>query len=163
MPIHLFTEMRVSGVTYLLQPSQGFPFLPRIKIDILNLVYRSLSDLEVKWKSLSHAQLFTTPCAIQSMEFSRPEYWSGWPFPSPWDLPDSGVEPRSPALQVILHQLSHQGSQRILEWVAYPFSRGSSPPRSQTGVFCIAGGFFTSWATKVSVLDRRDDIDLVPL
>ena len=48
MPIHLFTEMRVSGVTYLLQPSQGFPFLPRIKIDILNLVYRSLSDLEVK-------------------------------------------------------------------------------------------------------------------
>ena len=34
------------------------------------------------------------------MEFSRPEYWSGQPFPSPGDLPNPGIEPRSPALQV---------------------------------------------------------------
>ena len=34
-----------------------------------------------------------------SMEFSRQEYWSGLPFPSPGDLPDPGIEPRSPALQ----------------------------------------------------------------
>ena len=33
------------------------------------------------------------------MEFSRPEYWSGEPFPSPGDLPNSGIKPRSPALQ----------------------------------------------------------------
>ena len=33
------------------------------------------------------------------MEFSRPEYWSGWLFPSPGDLPNPGIEPRSPALQ----------------------------------------------------------------
>jgi len=33
------------------------------------------------------------------MEFSRPEYWSGQPFPSPEDLPNPGIEPRSPALQ----------------------------------------------------------------
>ena len=33
------------------------------------------------------------------MEFSRPEYWSGKPFPSPGDLPNPGIEPRSPALQ----------------------------------------------------------------
>ena len=33
------------------------------------------------------------------MEFSRPEYWNGQPFPSPWDLPDPGSKPRSPALQ----------------------------------------------------------------
>ena len=33
------------------------------------------------------------------MEFSRPEYWSGWPFPSPGDLPTQGIKPRSPALQ----------------------------------------------------------------
>ena len=33
------------------------------------------------------------------MEFSRPEYWSGLPFPSPGDLPNPGIEPRSPALQ----------------------------------------------------------------
>ena len=33
------------------------------------------------------------------MEFSRPEYWSAYPFPSPGDLPNSGIEPRSPTLQ----------------------------------------------------------------
>ena len=37
---------------------------------------------------------------------------------------------------------------RILEWVAFPFSRGSSQPRDQTQVSCIAGGFFTSWAKR---------------
>ena len=34
-----------------------------------------------------------------SMEFSRQEYWWGWPFPSPGDLPNPGIKPRSPALQ----------------------------------------------------------------
>ena len=37
---------------------------------------------------------------------------------------------------------------RILEWAAYPFSRGPSRPRNRTGVSCIAGRFFTSWATR---------------
>ena len=37
---------------------------------------------------------------MQSMEFSRPEYWSGLTFSSPGDLPNPGIEPRSPALQV---------------------------------------------------------------
>ena len=37
---------------------------------------------------------------------------------------------------------------RILEWVAFPFSRGSSQPRDGTQVSCTAGGFFTSWATR---------------
>ena len=44
----------------------------------------------------------------------------------------------------ILYQLSYQGSPRILEWVVYPFSRGSSQPRNWTRVSCMAGGFFTS-------------------
>ena len=57
------------------------------------------------------------------------------------------IKPRSPALQAD-SQLSHKGSPRILEWVAYPFSRGSSRPRNQTGVSCIAGGFFTNGATR---------------
>ena len=48
----------------------------------------------------------------------------------------------------ILYQLSHNGSPRILEWVAYPFSRGSSRPRNQTGVSCIAGRFLTNWAIR---------------
>ena len=37
---------------------------------------------------------------------------------------------------------------RILEWVDFPFSRGSSQPRDRTQVSCIAGRFFTSWATR---------------
>ena len=48
----------------------------------------------------------------------------------------------------ILYHLSHQESPRILEWVAYPFSRGSSQPRNRTRVSCIAGGFFTSGASR---------------
>ena len=44
----------------------------------------------------------------------------------------------------ILYRLSHQGSPRILEWVAYPLSRGSSQPRDCTQVSCIASRFFTS-------------------
>ena len=37
---------------------------------------------------------------LQSVEFSRPEYWRGYPFPSPGDFPNPGIEPGSPALQV---------------------------------------------------------------
>ena len=55
-------------------------------------------------KSLSHVRLFVTPGTVAyqaspSMGFSREEYWSGLPFPSPGDLPDPGIEPRSPALE----------------------------------------------------------------
>ena len=55
-------------------------------------------------KSLSHVRLFATLRSIAhqaplSMGFSRQEYWSGLPFPSPGDLPNPGVKPRSPTLQ----------------------------------------------------------------
>ena len=58
----------------------------------------------MKVKSLSHVRLFAIPWTVAhqappSMGFSRQEYWSGLPFPSPGDLPDPGIEPRSPALQ----------------------------------------------------------------
>ena len=62
-------------------------------------------------------------------------------------FPTQGLNPGLPHYRQILYQLSHQGSPRILEWLAYPFSRGSSQSRNWTGVSCIAGGFFTSWAT----------------
>ena len=60
--------------------------------------------MKVKVKSLSHVRLFETTCtaayqALPSMGFSRQEYWSGLPFPSPGDLPNPGIEPGSPALQ----------------------------------------------------------------
>ena len=60
--------------------------------------------MKVKVKSLSRVQLFATLWTVAyqaspSMGFSRQEYWSGLPFPSPGDLPDPGMEPRSPALE----------------------------------------------------------------
>ena len=59
-------------------------------------------------------------------------------------FPTQGSNPHLPHCRYILYCLSYQGSPRILEWIAYPFSRGTSQPRSQTGVPCIAGGFLTS-------------------
>ena len=61
------------------------------------------SAIKVKW--LSRVRLFETPWTAASqtplsMGFSRQEYWSGVPFPCPGDLPDSRIEPGSPALQV---------------------------------------------------------------
>ena len=53
-----------------------------------------------------------------------------------------------PPCRLTLYHLSHLVSLRILEWVAYPFSRGSSQPRNWTGISCIAGRFFTSWGTR---------------
>ena len=49
-------------------------------------------------------------------------------------FPTQGSNPGVPHCRWILYQLSHQGSPRILEWVAYPFSDGSAEPRNQTGV-----------------------------
>ena len=49
--------------------------------------------------SLSRVRLFVSSWTIQSMELSRPEYWTGYPFPSPGDLPNPGIKSRSPTLQ----------------------------------------------------------------
>ena len=64
---------------------------------------------------LNRVQLFATPWTVArqaplSMGFSRQEHWSGLPFPSPGDLPDSGIKPESPALQTDSLPLCHQGS-----------------------------------------------------
>ena len=63
-------------------------------------------DFIYEWvKSLSHVRLFATPWTVAyqappSMGYFRQEYWSGVPFPSPGDLPDPGIEPRAPTVQV---------------------------------------------------------------
>ena len=61
--------------------------------------------MKVKVKLLNCVRLFVTPWTVAyrvppSMGFSRQEYWSGLPFPSPGALPDPGTEPGSSALQV---------------------------------------------------------------
>ena len=65
--------------------------------------YLTYMQSESEVKSLSRVQLFATPWTVArqaplSMGFSRQEYWSGLPFPSPGDLPNPGIEPESPAL-----------------------------------------------------------------
>ena len=74
-----------------------------------------LSGVKVKVKSLSRVRLFATPWTVAyqappTMGFSRQEYWSGLPFPSPGNLPDPGIEPWSPAFRQTVYRLSHQGS-----------------------------------------------------
>ena len=78
---------------------QSFPDHCHTPLQLWNL------DLRVKAKSLSHVQLFVTPWTVAykvppSMGFSRQEYWSGLSFPYAGDLPDPGIEPGSPPLQV---------------------------------------------------------------
>ena len=89
--------------------------------------------VKVKVKLLSCVRLFATTWTIAhqappSMGFSRQEYWSGLPFPSPGDLPIPGTEPGSPALQAdslpseplgnpkktILKEMRHQSSKAKL-------------------------------------------------
>ena len=84
---------------------------------------------------------------------------------SPWNSPDQntgvgslsilqgvfqtqGSNPGLPDCRWILYKLSYQRNPRILEWVAYPFSSGSSWPRNRTRVSCTACGFFTDWAIR---------------
>ena len=91
-------------------------------MDALAEVLRGLRD-KVK-VSLFRPTLW--PRGLQSMGFSRPEYWSGQPFPSSGDLPNPGIEPRSPALQA--DSLTAEppgkpkntgvGSHSLLQWIS---------------------------------------------
>ena len=63
-------------------------------------------------------------------------------------FPNQGLNPGLPHCRRILYQLSHKGSPRILEWVTYPFSRGSSLPQELNRGLLHCREFFTSWATR---------------
>ena len=70
-------------------------------------------------------------------------------------FPTQGSNAGLPHCRWILYQLSHKGSPRILEWVAYPFSSESSGPRNRTGVSCSADGFVTNWAVREALQNQR--------
>ena len=94
------------------KPKSWFKKKKKTKIDKLLAILRKkkkaqmnkiINERKKKVKLLSHLQLFVTPWTVAyqgplSMGFSRQEYWSGLPFPSPGDLPNPGIDPRSPAL-----------------------------------------------------------------
>ena len=73
--------------------------LPNFKASASFTALYSLSKWKWKSKSLSCVWLFVTPWTIQSLESSRPEYWSEEPFPFSGNLPNPGIEPRSLTLQ----------------------------------------------------------------
>ena len=79
-------------------------FLPRSKHLLISWLQTPSAVILSEVKSLSHVQLFVTPWTVAyqtppSMGFSRQEYWSGVPLPSPGDLPNPGIEPGSLAFQ----------------------------------------------------------------
>ena len=108
----------------------------------------SWAGIGVKWKSLSHVQLFVTPWTIQSMEFSRPNTGVGSLSLLQGIFATQELNPGLPHCRQILYQLSYKGSPRIQGWVAYLFSSRSSRSKNRTRVSCIAGRFFTNWATR---------------
>ena len=111
------------GSLFLLQGifrTQGSnPGLPHRRRILYQLSHKgSPVNVKLKVKSLSRVQLFATPWTVAyqappSMGFSRQEYWSGLPFPSPEDLTDPGIEPRSPHCRQTLYHLSHEGDLNV--------------------------------------------------
>ena len=86
---------------------------------------------------LSRVRLFVTPWtaarqAPLSMGFSRQEYWSGLPFPSPGDLPDPGIKPRSPALEADALTSEPPGKSRNIGRAIVCFYRTKSSHYSKT-------------------------------
>ena len=90
------------------------------------------------------------------MKFSRQEYWSGRLSLLQGIFPTQGSNPGLLHCRQILYQVTHQGSPRILEWVAYPFSSGSSRPRNWTRVSCIAGRFFIYWTIREALRNMNE-------
>ena len=75
------------------------------------------------------------------MKFSRPEYWSGWPFLSPGDLPNSGIEPRSPAL-----------------WVdSLPGEPQGKPKNTEVGSLCLLHRIFPTQELNQGFLQLQAD------
>ena len=108
----------------------------------------SLLWSEVKGNEVKVAQLCLTlcdsiDCIVHGILQARLLEWAACPF-SRRIFPTQESNPGLPHCRQILYQLSHKGSPRIREWVAYPCSRGSSQARNQTRVSCIAGGFFAT-------------------
>ena len=88
-------------------------------------------------KSLSHVRLFVIPWTVAyqaslSMGFSRQEYWSGLPFPSPGDLPSPGIEPMSPPLYADALPSEPPGKSQVL------FYKGTNPIHEGTSFMTLS-------------------------
>ena len=82
-----------------------------------------MSDSATPWSIAHQAPL--------SMGFSRPEYWSGLPFPSPGDLPNQGTEPISPTLQADAFTSEPPGNLLQYSWASLVAALVKNPPAMQ--------------------------------
>ena len=79
---------------------------------------------KVKVKVAQSIRLFVTPWTLQPMEFSRPEHWSGQPFPSPGDKTHPGIKPRSPTLRADSLPVEPQGKPKTTGAGSLPCLKG---------------------------------------
>ena len=119
----------------------------------------------MKWKLLSCVRLFVTPGLYSPWNSPGQNTGVGSSLSLLQGIfPTQGLNPGLLHCRQILYQLSHKRSSRILEWVAYPFSRGSFWPRNRIQVSYIAGGFFTnratSWLTNNIVIVSDESLDI---
>ena len=136
-----------------LRTSAHFLTLLRISRELLltwiisNDIYHAMLCLVSRWCPTLWDSIICSPpgSSVHGILQARILKWVA--MPSFRGSSQPRIESRSPHCRWILYCLSRQGSPKILERVAYPFSRESSWPRNWTGVSWIVGGFFTSWAT----------------
>ena len=105
-----------------------------------------MSDSVIPWTVAHQASLSMGILQASILE------WAAMPSSRGSSQPREDLGPNLLHCRWLLYHLSHQGSPRISKWVAYAFSRRSSQLRNQTRVSCIAGKFFTSWATREALL-----------
>ena len=106
--------------------------------------------------SLSHVRLFETPwnspgqnTGVGSLSLHQGIF------------PTQGLNLGLSHCRWIIYLLRQKGNLGILEWVAYPFSNGSSQPRNQTRVSCAAGRFFSNWAIRESQFILRYNLHII--
>ena len=115
---------------------------------------KGIVKLEVKWSEVKGAQSCPTLCNPMDNSWNSPGQNTGVGSLCLLQeiFPTQGSNPGLPHCRQILYQLSHKGSARILEWVSYPLSSGSSQPRNWTGVSCIAGRFLANYVIKEALV-----------
>ena len=109
-------------------------------------------------KSLRHVRLFATPWGVAyqappSVGFSRQEYWSGLPFPSPGDLPNPGIEPRSPTLRA--DALPSEPPGKTHRKPIKPRDKELALFTEATGALPVSGGSEDAERLPVQVLETR--------
>ena len=153
------TNFRLWGVTF-----RFLPYSIPTKLLLLNIFWLIYYFI---WIGIMYSKVKSESesCSVMSNSLRHHGLYSPWNSPGQntgvsscsllWGIfPTQGSNPGLLHCRQSLYQLSHQGSWRILEWVAYPFSSRSSWPGNQTGISCIAGGFFTKWAIREALISK---------